>query len=43
VFRLNNFFTAEEADELIAYTLAMNDPVHGLHRSTTGQGSGRCA
>ena len=38
VFRLNNFFTTEEADELIANALNMNDPVHGLHRSTTGQG-----
>lgn len=42
VFRLQNFFTADEADELIRYTLGMDhDPVHGLHRSTTGQGAGK--
>ena len=38
VFRLNNFFTEEEADELIENALQLNDPVNGLHRSTTGQG-----
>lgn len=43
VFRLQNFFTAGEADELIRHTLSMDhDPVHGLHRSTTGQGAGTC-
>lgn len=39
VFRLNNFFTSQEADELIAHTLNLKDPVNGLHRSTTGQGA----
>lgn len=38
VFRLNNFFTSEEADELIDNALNLNDPINGLHRSTTGQG-----
>jgi prolyl 4-hydroxylase len=39
VFRLNNFFTSEEADELIDNALNLNDPINGLHRSTTGQGT----
>ena len=41
VFRLNNFFTHEEADSLIANALALSDPSNRLHRSTTGQGDGR--
>lgn len=43
VFRLKNFFTADEADELIENTMRISDPVLGLHRSTTGQGAGACS
>ena len=41
VFRLNNFFTHDEADALIENALALNDPTNRLHRSTTGQGDGK--
>ena len=40
VFRLNNFFTAEEADKLIEGALAISEPANKLKRSTTGQGDG---
>eukprot|EP00616_Rhizochromulina_sp_CCMP1243_P003024 CAMPEP_0118962014 /NCGR_PEP_ID=MMETSP1173-20130426/499_1 /TAXON_ID=1034831 /ORGANISM="Rhizochromulina marina cf, Strain CCMP1243" /LENGTH=508 /DNA_ID=CAMNT_0006910229 /DNA_START=69 /DNA_END=1595 /DNA_ORIENTATION=+ len=36
VFRLNNFLTDEESDELVANALADTDPVTSLQRSTTG-------
>lgn len=38
VFRLNNFFTPEEADMLIENALSISDGSNKLKRSTTGQG-----
>ena len=32
VFHLHNFISEDEADALVAYSLANEDPVYGLHR-----------
>lgn len=36
VFEVENFLSEQDADDLVAFTLAIDDDVYGLKRSTTG-------
>ena len=36
VFEVENFFSEQDADDLVAFTLGIDDEVFGLKRSTTG-------